>query len=90
MIYRALTPVANVFGEGTTRPTVQVDSVDQIMFRATTKWICVSTLRLFDPLLFVRLVGSFSSNAKSLLFLTMTEKRKKEKGYVHYILMDIQ
>lgn len=39
MIYRALTPVANVSGEGTGRPTLQVDSVDQIAFRATTKWI---------------------------------------------------
>lgn len=39
VIYRALTPVANVSGEGTGRPALQVDSVHQTTFRATTKRI---------------------------------------------------
>lgn len=82
MIYRALTPVANVFGEGTRRPVVQVDSVDQITFRATTKWIRVSTWRLFDLLLFVCLVGSFSSNVKFLLFLMMNKKKERKRKVV--------
>lgn len=51
MIYRALTPVANVFGEGTGRPTLQVDSVDQ------NKMDCVSTQKYFDLLLFSSLLG---------------------------------
>lgn len=39
MIYWALTPVANVSGEGMGRAALQVDSVHQIAFRATAKWI---------------------------------------------------
>lgn len=39
MIYRALTPVANVSCEGTGRPTLWADSVDQTMFTTRTKWV---------------------------------------------------
>jgi len=47
MIYRALTPVANVFAEGKRRTRLWVDGVDQITFRASTKWIAFP-LRLFS------------------------------------------
>lgn len=82
MIYRALTPVANVFGEGTGRPTLQVDSVDQppqqngLRFHSEVSW----------PVTFVVLVGSLSSNVKLFLFLRLKER----KAGKNYNLMDIQ
>lgn len=53
MIYRALTPVANVSGEGMGRPALQVDSVHQIAFRATAKWIASVLTGFFSLLLLV-------------------------------------
>lgn len=57
MIYRALTPVANVSGEGMGRPALQVDSVHQIAFRATAKWIA-SVLAVFFLFFFLKPITS--------------------------------
>lgn len=80
MIYRALTPVANVFGEGTGRPRLQVDSVDQ------NKMDCVSTQKFSDLLLFV-LVGSLLSNVKLISFFLRLKERCAASNL---FLMDIQ
>lgn len=100
MIYRALTPVANVFGEGTRRPALQVDSVDQIAFRLTTEWIAFPLRHLltFIALMLVIVVKcqivSFSQS--EVLVWNGKEKNKERKqtnnplANNHHSLMDIQ
>lgn len=61
MIYWALTPVANISGEGTGRPTQRVDNVHQVTFTALIKWIAFPLFLTFD---FCSIFGLCLANVK--------------------------